>query len=344
MKHKFSIERGSSMKNKFLLMGLLVTVLLIFTAGCSSAAPVKIVVMDQTWDSQKFHSKVARFIVENGFDGYVVEEIGGSWALLWPALIAGDIDLDIEEWTDNIFTYQDDLARGDVVEAGVIVEDSAQGFYVPRYVVEGDPERGIEPMAPDLKTVEDLKKFAHVFKDPEDRDKGRIYGPIPSWPIIDEVMYKKYQYYGLDEGYNYFRCGSETALFASLSSAYNLGEPWVGYCYEPAWISGKLDLIMLSDVPFDPELYPEGKCEIPKQELKIVSSNIFASRAPDLVDFFSKYKTGSKRVSEVLAYMDETRASHEEAAIWFLKKNEDLLDEWLTPEQAERVRSALAGV
>lgn len=36
----------------------------------------------------------------------------------------------------------------------------AQGSYVPRYLVEGDAERGIEPrLAPDLRSVTDLPRY-----------------------------------------------------------------------------------------------------------------------------------------------------------------------------------------
>ncbi|HBV68714.1 MAG TPA: ABC transporter substrate-binding protein, partial [Clostridiales bacterium] len=194
--------------------------------------------------------------------------------------------------------------------------------------------------APDLRTVEDLKKYPELFPDDEDRSKGRIYGSIPGW-MADEVLYKKYEYYGLDEMYNYTRLGSEATLFASLVSAYNLGKPWVGYCYEPTWISGKLDIVLLEDAAYDPELYMEGKCEFPKQELKIVSSSKFAERAPELLEFFKKYETGSQLIAEALAYLDETKATHEETAKWLLKENDYLLDEWLPKENAEKVREYL---
>ena len=341
------------MKNRFLLLGLLAAAAVVFAGSVvynsrvvpefegTLSAPVRIVAADNGWDSQKFHNAVAKFIVENGFDGYVITNATGSTPLNWQAIIAGDVDLDIETWPDNVLSFEDDVKNGDIIPLSVIVEDTAQGFYVPRYVVHGDPERGIAPVAPELKTVEDLKKYPGVFKDPEDPRKNRIYGAIPGW-MIDNVMYNKFLYYGLDEMYNYFRSGSEAVLFTSLSSAYNLGEPWAGYCWEPAWISGKLDLILLEDAPFDPELYEKGGCEIPKQALRIVSSNKFASRAPDLVDFFSRYKTGSQKVSEVLAYLDDTNASHEAVAVWFLKNNDSLLDEWLEPGPAARVREALS--
>jgi glycine betaine/proline transport system permease protein/glycine betaine/proline transport system substrate-binding protein len=288
------------------------------------------------------HNAIAKFVVENGFDGYEVELATGSATLLWQGMIQGDVDLDIEEWTENMPTYHADVARGDIIPLGELVPDSAQGFYVPRYVIEGDKERGIEPMAPDLKTVSDLAKYAHVFIDPEDSSKARIYGPIPGWEI-DNTMYKKYQHYKLDEaGYIYFRVGSEPVLFTSLMSAYNLGEPWVGYMYEPSWIAGKLDLVILEDVPYDPKLYTEGACEIPRQALMNLCSRYFPERAPDLVDFFKNYKTGLDRISAALAYLEDTKESHAKTAIWFMKTYDNLLDEWLTPEQAKKVRDALA--
>lgn len=333
------------MKKIFTLMLAILMMVSIIT-GCSNEAsdfnePVNIVVTDNGWDSQKLHNEIARIIVEHGYDGYTFETSSASSTMNWQAIITGDVDLDIESWTDNVASYQDDVANKDIIDVGILVPDSAQGFYVPRYVIEGDAERGIEPMAPDLKTVEDLKKYPEVFPDYEDKTKGRIYGSIPGW-MADEVLYKKYEYYGLDEMFNYARLGSEATLFASLVSSYNIGEAWVGYCYEPTWVSGKLDLVLLEDAPYDADSFMDGKCEFPKQELKIVSSNKFAEKAPDLLGFFKKYQTGSQLIADALAYLDETQASHEETAKWLLKENDSLLDEWLPEENAEKVRAYLS--
>lgn len=319
----------------------LVLVILAFSASAAFAASTTIVFSSNQWDSQMFHNELAKFIVDNAFDNYEVEYSTGSTNLNWQALINGDVDLDIESWTENIATYKDDVEAGDVVPLRILVPDGRQGIYVPRYVVEGDEERGIEPMAPDLKHVKDIPKYVSLFKDPEDPKKGRIYGSIPGW-MIDEVIYNKYKFYGMDKaGYTYFRVGSEAVLFASLDSANNLGDPWIGYCYEPSWIVGKVDLIRLEDEPYKPELFMKGECEIPSQELWIVSSNQFEKRAPDLVPFFKKYQTTSQMVSDALNHMQQTGASHRDTVLWFLGKYNSVLDEWLTPEQAKRVRDAL---
>ena len=161
--------------------------------------------------------------------------------------------------------------------------------------------------------------------------------------MIDEIMYKKYLHYKLDvAGYNYFRLGSEAVLFAAMASAYNLGEPWVGYCWEPAWVMGKMDVVLLEDAPFDPDIYQEGACEIPKQALRISAGGHFPEKAPELLGFFKNYKTGSNLVSEALNHMEETKESHANTAVWFLKKYGNALDDWLAPEQAKKVRDALA--
>lgn len=324
---------------------ILIAAVILIAAGYFFLSPAKkdtvvITVTDNGWDSQRFHNAVAKTVVEHAFDGYELRFSTASSTMNWQSMLAGDVDLDIESWTDNVNSYPKDKAEGKVVDVGVLVPDSAQGFYVPRYVIEGDAAAGIAPMAPDLRHVRDLKKYAHIFPDDEKPDKGRIYGSIPGW-MADEVLYKKYIHYGLDENFLYSRLGSEASIFTSLDSAYNLKQPWVGYCYEPTWITGKLDLVRLEDEPYDEEDFLEGKTEFPAQALKIVSSARFAERAPELLPFFQKYKTGSKLVSEALAYLDENKASHEDAAIWFLKSHDSLIDEWLPEQNAKKLRKYL---
>ena len=165
---------------------------------------------DAGWDSIQFHNAVMMFIAENAY-GMKTEQISGSTAVTYEAMKSGDITVYSEVWTDNIASYDEDVESGSILEMGINFDDDMQGLYVPRYVIEGDAERGIEPMAPGLKTVEDLKNYADVFADPDDSSKGRILGAISGW-AIDDVMRAKYEYYGLDEMYNYVDPGSDAAL------------------------------------------------------------------------------------------------------------------------------------
>jgi len=98
----------------------------------------------------------------------------------------------------------------------------------------------------------------------------------------------------------------------------------------------------LEDEPFDEDTYLEGKTTLPTVRVTIGVSNDFAESAPrELIDFLSKYKTSSALTSEALAYMQNEKASYEETAEWFLKTNDYLLDEWLTPDEAQIIRDFL---
>ena len=302
---------------------------------------VTIVASDAGWDSQKIHNTLAKIIIENAFDGYAFRESTASSTMVWESMKNGDIDINIETWADNVASYPEDVKNGDVVNLGVLVEDSRQGIYVPRYVVEGDPKRGIAATAPTLRRVEDLLKYPKVFPDDENPSRGRLYGAIPGW-MCDEILYKKYQLYGIDKDFNYMRLGSEAALFASLMSAYNLGIGWVGYCYEPTWIVGKLDLLILEDAPYEQDAFLEGKTEFSTQKLLNCCSRYFQAKAPDVAEFLKKYKTGSGLISEALAYLDETKKTYEETSVWFLKKYDNLIDEWLPPQNAKKMRDYLS--
>ena len=304
-----------------------------------SAQAQEIVFGDAGWDSMKFHNAVAMLIAEEAY-GMSTREVSGSTAITYNALKTGDIHIYTVSWTDNIAPYQQDVEDGKVIELGITYADNIQGMYVPRYVIQGDESRGIEAAAPDLKTVADLKDYAGIFQDPEDPGKGRIYGAISSW-AIDDIMRKKVAYYGLDEIYNYMDPGSDPALAAAIAGAYEKGEPIVAYYWEPAWITGKYDLVLLEDAPYEPEGYLKGETACPSIPLTVAVNPDFYEANLEYSEFLSNYYSSSALTSEALAFLSENDASYEEAARWFLKEHGDMIDDWLPEDKAALVRAAL---
>ncbi|HMM06674.1 MAG TPA: ABC transporter substrate-binding protein [Clostridiales bacterium] len=301
---------------------------------------IKVVFGDPGWDSVKIHDAVAMFIGEAAYD-IDAEEVSGSTAVTYSGLKSGDIDVYMETWSNNIATYDEDVEDGIIKELSVNYDDNAQGLYVPSYVIEGDSSRGIKASAPDLKTVADLKKYSSVFKDPDDPGKGRIYGAMSGWEV-DEVMRAKYEYYGLDSNYNYVDPGSDSALAAAIASAYEKGEAIVAYYWTPTWITGKYDLVLLGDNPYDAADYEKGACACPSVRVTVCANSAFYEEAPEFCEFLSKYQTSSDLTAEALAYINDNDASYEDAAKWFLHQHDDLLDQWLPGDKAQLVREALA--
>ena len=286
---------------------------------------------DVGWDSIKLNNALAGLVAEEVF-GYTWQETPGSTPISHEALMAGDVDAHMEEWTDNISAYQTDLEAGKFVELGINFNDNYQGFYVPRYVID---------QYPDLKTVKDLAKYPQLFPDPEDSSKGIIYGGITGWEIT-EIMEKKVQAYGLDEYYNYFVSGSDAVLSAAMTAAWDREEPIVAYYWEPTWLLGMYDFVLLEDDPYDAETYQDGIGACPAVTVTVAVSNDFAASNPEFCEFLSKFSMPSATISEALAYMQDSGADYQEAAHWLLSESHpELVDEWLTAEQAETLRAAL---
>ena len=305
-------------------------------SGSSGGSPApqektSITFADVGWDSIKLNNALAGLVAEEVF-GYTWEETPGSTPISHEALMAGDVDVHMEEWTDNIAAYAADLEAGRFVELGVNFNDNYQGFYIPRYVAD---------QYPDLKTVKDLANYAELFPDPEDSSKGIIYGGITGWEIT-EIMEKKVTAYGLDEYYNYFVSGSDAVLSASMTAAWDRQEPIVAYYWEPTWLLGMYDFVLLEDDPYDPETYQDGIGACPAVTVTVAVSNDFAASNPEFCEFLSNFSMPSAIISEALAYMQENNADYAAAARWLLTESHpELIDEWLTAEQAETLRAAL---
>lgn len=326
-------------------IAFLLVFMLLLAAGCGQQAAQgekpTIILSDAGWDSLRFHNDVAALIIENGY-GYKTEVTTGSTPVVLTGLKNGDIDILMEVWVDTIKEeYEEMIKNNQVEDLSVNFGDSMQGIYVPTYVIEGDPARGISPMAPDLKSITDLPKYKGVFPDAEDNTKGRIYGSIPGW-AVDEIITKKIENYGLDQTFNIFRPGSDTALSTSLVQAYEKGIPWVGYYWEPTWIIGKYDMTLLEEPPYDEKVWNESYlCAFPLSTVTIGVNKGLNEKAPDIVSFLKNYKTDSALTSEALAYMQDNGATSRDTAIWFLKENRDLWTRWVPADVAGKVEAAI---
>lgn len=321
-------------------------VLTVGLVGCGAKVDTTVekptlIFADAGWDSIQFHNSVTQFIIEEGY-GYKTDISSGSTPITFLGLVQGNIDIYTEIWTDNLReAYDEAVENGDIKVVSVNFDDNAQGLYVPTYLIKGDPARGIEPLAPNLKSIHDLPEYWELFKDPENPSKGRMYGAIPGW-AVDEVLSTKVKSYGLDKNYNYFSPGSDTALGTSMTKAYEEGKPWLGYYWEPTWIMGKYDMTLLEDTPFDETLWNDGyRCEFAPSDITVGVHKDMETKAPEVVEFLSHYKTSSALTNVALAYMQENDATTDVAAQWFLKTHTDLWTPWVPSEIAEKVNAAL---
>jgi glycine betaine/proline transport system substrate-binding protein len=251
----------------------------------------------------------------------------------------------IEGWYQNQKeAYDAGVTAGEIEPLGFLNNDNWQsGFVVPSYVIKGDSARGIDPMAPDLKTVFDLKnpEYMELFANPENPGKGLILNGPPGWEC-EIVIPEQIEAYGLSEEYDTMNAGSSEGLFASLKSAYDKGNPWLGYIWGPTWIAGALDITLLEEPPYDDATWNENYgCAWPSVDLFIAGHKGFTEKAPDLAVMFGKWKLDTATLDEVLAYMNESGGEPKDAAIWFLKNHEDIWTRFVTGDAAQKVKEAV---
>ena len=88
---------------------------------------------------------------------------------------------------------------------------------------------------------------------------------------------------------------------------------------------------------------PEAATAYPEIPVLVGVNTEFQEQAPSLVKLLTNYETTSADTSAALAYIqDNPGATTGDAAIRFLKDNEDLWREWVPEDVAERVSAALA--
>ncbi|WP_339180283.1 ABC transporter substrate-binding protein [Oceanobacillus sp. FSL W7-1293] len=329
---------------KKLLFALITASVLVLTAcgDASSEGEIDTIVLaDAGWDSINVHNYIAAQIMEEGY-GYDTDITSGSTAATMQGLSDGDINVYMEVWTDNIRDLYEELTEaGDIETLSVNFDDNDQGLYVPAYVIEGDPEKGIDPLAPDLQTVEDLKDYPEVFQDPEDPEKGRIINAPSGW-AVEEAINDKFDFYELDETFNNFSPGSDSAIITDLARAYEAGEGWVGYYWSPTAITAKYDLVLLEEAPYDEATWEESRgTEFPPNDVVISVHPDFLEQAPEVVEFLEQYETSSALTEEALEYMEDNGASAEEAAIWWMQEHEDIWTAWLPEDIAQDVVDSL---
>lgn len=314
---------------------------------CELDRPVIFAGLD--WDSNAFHTALAGYILKHGY-GCETDVIPGSTLPLLTGMARGDIDVTMEIWKDNVTEpWVKALEAGQVAELGTNFPDAVQGWYVPRYLIEGDAKRGIEAAAPDLRHVRDLPRYKALFKDPEEPSKGRFYNCIAGWNC-EVVNSNKLKAYGLEGHFTNFRPGTGAALAAAIASAYQRGKPVLAYYWGPTWVLGKYDLVMLEEPPYNKtdwealakdENYPKAVA-YPVVEVVVGVNAKFKAAAPKLVEFLTRYETSNALISEALAYMQEKEgAKAEDAARSFLERHPEVWTKWVPDEVAARVEASI---
>ncbi len=294
---------------------------------CEPGKPVKFAGLN--WESAMLLTDVLQIVLKDGY-GCETDSLPGNSIAMENALSSNDIQVLAEEWVGRSEVWNKAAAAGKVVGVGSPIVGAAEGWYVPRYLVEGDAKRNLKPKAPDLKHIADLTQYAALFKDPEEPSKGRFYNCPAGWTceLENSEMLKRY---GLEDKFTNFRPGTGPALDAAVLSSYKRGEPVVFYYWSPTPLMGQVDLVKL-----------EEKAGVDKTiTIKIGLSKAFHEQAPELVAMFEKVNLPIDLLNQNLGRMTKERIESPKLARIFLKEHPEVWQAWVSPDAARKINAAL---
>lgn len=322
------MKSNKTLLTTLLSMGLLASAGATQAAGwCESGKPVKFAGLN--WESGMLLTDVMQVVLEKGY-GCKTDSLPGNSITMENALSSNDIQVFAEEWVGRSEVWNKAEKAGKVIGVGAPVVGAVEGWYVPRYVIEGDAKRKLEAKAPDLKNIADLGKYSAVFKDAEEPSKGRFYNCPAGWTceLDNSEMLKSY---GLENSYTNFRPGTGPALDAAVLSSYKRGEPILFYYWSPTPLMGQIDAVKLEEKPGVDKTV----------SIKVGLSKTFHDDAPELVAVLEKVNLPIDLLNQNLGRMAKERIESAKLAKIFLKEHPEVWHAWVSDDAAKKIDAAL---
>jgi len=320
---------------------------LLGTGGAASAAECgDVTIASMNWQSAEVLASLDKFILTEGYGCNADIIVGDTVPTITSMIEKGQPDVAPEGWVDLLpDVVNRGLEEGKLVGAAVALSDGAvQGWWIPKYIADANP---------DIRTIDDALKHPELFPDPEDNSKGAVYNGPQGWggTVVTSQLYKAY---GAEQaGFTLIDTGSAAGLDGSIAKAYEGKEGWLGYYWAPTALLGKYEMVKLEHgVSADPAEWKRcntvGDCadpkknDWPKDKVQTLATKSFADRAgPEVMDYLNKRAWSNETVNKLMAWMTENQASGEDGAKHFLKENADLWTTWVSPEAAEKIKTAL---
>jgi glycine betaine/proline transport system substrate-binding protein len=155
-----------------------------------------------------------------------------------------------------------------------------------------------------------------------------------------------------DAGFDIVDPGSAAGLSGSIAKSYERGEAWLGYYWAPTAVLGKYTMVKVDfGSGVDEEEFinctTQEECDDPKPTMyppspvHTVTTEEFASRAPEAYEYFTKRGFKNNDMNQVLAWMEDNQADGEEAMFHFLEEYPQIWKAWLPQDVAQKVQDAL---
>jgi glycine betaine/proline transport system substrate-binding protein len=305
----------------------------------------RVTVANMNWQSAEVLAQIDNIILSKGYGCEVELVPGDTMPTLTSMTEKKEPDVAPEAWINSMRDVLDKaVEEGKLVYASEsLSEGGVEGWWIPKYLADANP---------DIKSINDALARPDLFPDPEDPAKGVVHNCPAGWncQITTGNLFKAYG--AEDKGFRLLDTGSAAGLDGSIAKAYSREEGWLGYYWAPTSILGKYEMVKLDHgVEHDKEHWEACTavldCADPKpnawakSEVYTVVTKDFADRAGPAMDYLKARSWENQTVNVLLAWMTDNQATGEEGAEYFIKNNEDIWTEWVSPEVAEKVKKGM---
>lgn len=319
----------------------------VFAAQHAQAASCDdVTIADMSSMSAEFLAAMDKFILDKGFDCNANLVAGDTVPGITSMIEKGRPEIIPEGAVDVVpALYKEGVEAGKIVAVSDPLSDAGnQGLWVPKYMVEKDPE---------LATLAGVLKHPELFANPENPSHGGIYNGAPGWgaTIVTAQLYKANKM--ADHNFDLIDPGSLAGLDSAITRAYERKEGIIAYYWSPTGLLGRYDMVKVDlGVPNDPQEWKRctavADCADPKPNAWAASDNIktlvskkFSDEGGEVINYLKKRQLKADTINKILAWMNENQAKGDDAAQHFLTENQDIWTKWVSPEVAEKVKAAL---
>ena len=282
---------------------------------------------DADWTGGVVTCRVLQYIMENEM-GYKIKTVTmPSGPGVSEGIRNGDLDFACETWPSYSTTkekyvtkYGGDGSVAFLGETGIV---GSSGYFVPRYMIEGDDSRGIPASTPNLATFKDLNQYKHMFKSLESGDKGNLIGcPVAAWECEDQARLDQL---GID--FHAQALGSETAHWAEIQAKYKRGEPFLAYAWAPHWIHAAIDLVEVELPPFDANKWPATNWA--QDHTYNYGSPNLEKEHPEIAQLIKNQNLTNDQQAVMIYEIDVKKRDMDEVVEEWMMANEDVWRKWL---------------
>ncbi|MDT1061079.1 ABC transporter substrate-binding protein [Paracoccus sp. CPCC 101403] len=315
-------------------------------AGAASADCGSFTIASMNWQSAEVLANLDQFILNEGYGCDAEITTSDTVPAITSLVEKGQPEVVPESWVDLMpEVVAGGLKDGKIVELSRSLSDGGQqGWFIPRYMLDEHPN---------LNKIEEILAHPELFPAPEDASKGAVYNGPQGWggTVVTTQLAKAFDIEG--KGFTLVDTGSAAGLDGSMAKAYEQKAPWLGFYWSPTSMLGKYDMVpvdfgMPNDMAEWKRCTSVSECADPKQNafprdnvFTLVSKSFAEKTDPAVIDYLSKRSWTNDTVNTLMAWMTDNQATGEDGAREFLKTHEDLWTAWVTPEAAEKIKSAL---